>query len=188
MFRTNLATNYLKRTIRPLYGWTQATPKSGFLDPSWARGVPIYPGHVFTKTVGNNYTLIGSADGGSGATSQQPAGFVANFIGGAGIDELLESGVNALGIWVLGPDAEVELLAPAFDNLYSNWAGADQGTGVDTLVYAVTSGTSQGQVCLSGASGAGIGSISTLPVGRLIQVESTNSIIIGGLRPGSAGI
>ncbi len=186
MFRTQLATNYLKRTVRPLYGWTQATPKSGYLDPAWTRSVAIYPGYVLTKTVGNNYTLIGSAPTET-ATGQQPAGLVGQWIGGAGIDELLESGVNALSVWVLGPDAEFELLAPAFDNLYSNWAAADSGEGVDTLVYAVTSGSSQGQVCLSSASGAGIGSVSTNPVARLVQVESTNSIIIAGLRSGASG-
>ena len=203
MFRTQLATNYLKRTVRPLYGWTQATPKSGYLDPSWARSAPIYPGFVLTKTAGNNYTLIGSATvnqgtGASGETAaaEQPAGLVSQWIGGAGIDELLESGVNALSVWVLGPDAEFEILAPAFDTVGSVWSAADFGTGFDTYLYAytaVTSGTTpagvyQGQLCLPATThgvttnntpaGATIGSV---PVARLIQVESTNSIIIGGL-------
>jgi hypothetical protein len=179
VFRTSLATNYLKRTLRPLYGWTQATPKSGFLDPAWTRAVAIYPGFVLTKTVGNNYTLIGSAATET-ADAQQPAGFVGQFIGGAGIDELLESGVNALAVWVLGPDAEFEFLAPAFSP-NSDWAAADAGEGVDTLVYANTAGIGQGQLCLEGDTTAGA-SVSTIPVGRLVQVESTNSIIVGGLR------
>src|ERR1700683_1473322 len=113
MFRTSLATNYLKRTVRPLYGWTQATPKSGFLDPAWTRAVAIWPGFVLTKTVGNNYTLIGSAPTESDV-GQQPAGLVSQFIGGAGIDELLESGVKVLSVRVLGPDAEVGVLSPGF--------------------------------------------------------------------------
>jgi len=183
MFRTNLATNYLKRTFRPLYGWTQATPKSGYLDPAWARTVAIYPGFVLTKTVGNNYTLIGSAPT-TTDTDQQPAGFVGQFIGGAGIDELLESGVNALAVWVLGPDAEFEVLAPAFDSVTGgSWATADAGDGTDTLVYAYVAGPNQGQLCLFGATGTGAASTAgTVAVARLVQVESTNSIIIAGLR------
>jgi hypothetical protein len=183
MFRTQLATNYLKRTIRPLYGWTQATPKSGYLDPAWDRSKAIYPGYALTKTQGNNYTLIGS--GGGTALNNQPAGLVGQFIGGAGIDELLESGVNALSVWVLGPDAEFEILAPAFDNLTGGtWSSADEAVpGVDTLVYAYISGPNQGQLCLATATGTGAGSVcGSVPVARLIQVESTNSIIIGGLR------
>jgi len=183
MFRTSLATNYLKRTVRPLYGWTQATPKSGYLDPAWTRAVAIWPGFVMTKTVGNNYTLIGSATGGTDVDNQ-PAGLVSQFIGGAGIDDLLESGVNALSIWVLGPDAEFEILAPAF-SANSDWAAADNGEGVDTLVYANTAGVGQGQLCLVGDSTASA-ALSTNAVARLVQVESTNSIIIAGLRGGSA--
>lgn len=180
MFRTSLATNYLKRTFRPLYGWTQATPQSGYLDPAWDRSVAIWPGFVLTKTVGNNYTLIGSAAT-TTANEQQPAGLVSQFIGGAGIDELLESGVNALSVWVLGPDAEAEILAPAF-SANSDWAGADAGLGIDTLVYANCAGVGQGQLCLPDDTTADA-SVSLVPVARLRQVESTNSIIIAGLRP-----
>lgn len=182
MFRTQLATNYLKRPIRPLYGWTQATPKSGYLDPAWTRTSPIYPGFALTKTAGNNYTVLGAGTGTK--ANQVPAGFVGQWIGGAGIDELLESGVNALSVWVLGPDAEFEILAPAFDNSLT-WT--DPGDGTESFVYAYTAQSTpvgqnglQGQLCTSGASTGGA-TASTFPVARLIQVESTNSIIIGGL-------
>lgn len=181
MFRTNLATSYLKRTLRPLYGWTQATPKSGFLDPSWGRTVGLYPGFALTKTVGNNYVPLGTANSSASKASQQPAGLLGQWVGGAGIDELLESGVNALSVWVLGPDAEFEVLAPAFDAVTGgSWATADVvgNDGVDTLIYAYVD-TVPGQLCLAGGSG---GTVSTLPVARLVQVESTNSIIIAGLR------
>ena len=43
---------YLKRTIRPLYDNTQATPKSCFLDPAWDSSVDIYPGMAVMKTLG----------------------------------------------------------------------------------------------------------------------------------------
>ena len=176
MLRTSLPLNYIKRTFRPLYGWTQATPKSGFLDPTWGRSVAIFPGMVVTKTTGNNYTLIGSASG--TAASQQPAGFIAQFVGGNGVDELLEAGINAIGVWQLGPDAEFEVLAPAFDPT-QNWAEA--GAGTDTLIYAATSGANQGQLVPAGGTNAG-----SVPVARLIQVESPSSIIIGGLAVRSA--
>ena len=172
MLRTSLPLNYIKRTFRPLYGWTQATPKSGFLDPSWDRSKAIFPGMVVTKTTGNNYTLIGSASG--TAVSQQPAGFIAQFVGGNGVDELLEAGINAIGVWQLGPDAEFEVLAPAFDPT-QNWA-VDLGSGTDSLIYASTSGTNQGQLIPASAASSG-----SIPVARLIQVESPSSIIIGGL-------
>jgi hypothetical protein len=181
MFRTNLATNYLKRTIRPLYGWTQATPKSGYLDPSWNRSVALYPGFVMTKTVGNNYVPLGTANSSASKASQTPAGFLGQWVGGAGIDELLESGVNALSIWTLGPDAEFEFLAPAFDSVTGgNWAAADVvgNDGVDTLIYAYVD-TTPGQLCLAAGTG---GTVSSRPVARLVQVESTNSIIVAGLR------
>ena len=131
MLRTSLPLNYIKRTFRPLYGWTQATPKSGFLDPTWGRSVAIFPGMVVT-----------------------------------------------IGVWQLGPDAEFEVLAPAFDPT-QNWAEA--GAGTDTLIYAATSGSNQGQLVPAGGTNAG-----SVPVARLIQVESPSSIIIGGLAVRSA--
>jgi hypothetical protein len=172
MFRTSLELNYVKRPFRPLYGWTQATPKSGFLDPTWNRSVPIYPGMVVTKTTGNNYTLLGAASDATKA-NQVPAGHIGQFVGGYGIDELLEAGINAIAVWVLGPDAEFEVLAPAFD-VTQSWA--DPGDGTTVLVYASTGGSNQGQLVLSSDPNA-----SGVPVARLIQVESSTSLIIAGL-------
>jgi hypothetical protein len=183
MFRTSLATAYLKRTFRPLYGWTQATPKSGYLDPVWARTVALYPGFALTKTVGNNYAPLGTANSSGNKAAQTCAGFLGQWVGGAGIDELLESGVNALSVWTLGPDAEFEVLAPAFDAVTGgSWATADVvgNDGVDKLIYDYVD-TVPGQLCLSNGSG---GTVSTNPVARLIQVESTSTIIIAGLRAG----
>lgn len=172
MFRTTLELNYVKRTFRPLYGWTQATPKSGFLDPTWNRAVPIFPGMVLTKTTGNNYTLLGAASDATEA-NQIPAGFCAQFVGGYGVDELLEAGINALAVWTLAPDAEFEVLAPAFDTTQS-WT--DPGDGTTVLVYASTGGSNQGQLVLSSDPNA-----SGVPVAQLIQIESPTSLIIGGL-------
>lgn len=166
MIRTTLAKAYIKRTLRILYGWTQATPKSCFLDPAWNRSVPIYPGMVMMRTLGDNYTLIN----GTGA----PAGLCGLYIGGDGIDEVLDQGVNALAVWVMDSDAEFEVLAPAFDTA-ATWV--DPGDGTVALVYAQTAGANRGKLVPAGAAGA-----SAAPVARLLKVNSTTKITIGGLR------
>lgn len=167
MLRTTLAKAHIKRTIRPLYGWTQATPKSCFLDPAWNRSVDIYPGMVCSRTSGENYTLLGAAP-------MTPAGLSALYVGGDGIDEVEEAGINVFAVWVLGPDAEFEILAPAFDTEES-WV--DPGNGTDVLVHGQTTGANRGKLVPAGTTGA-----SVLPVARLLKVVSPTKIIVGGLR------
>lgn len=173
MFRTPLNLAYLKRNLRPLYGWTQATPKSQFIDPAWNSAVDIYPGMVMQKTLGDNVTLLNA--------SGTPYG-LASFLMAPrlGIDEITEQGVNACAVWVLGPDAEFEILAPAFDTTAS-WV--DPGNGTTPLVYAYTSGAYQGVLCPSSGSQ---GPVSSQPIARLLQVASTSKIRIGGLQPRTA--
>jgi len=161
-----MATSYIKRTFRPLYGWTQMTPKSCFLDPAWDRSVQIWPGMVFMKTAGENVSLIN----GTGV----PYGFGALYVGGDGIDEPLDAGINTFAVWVLSPDAEAEILAPAFDPT-ATWA--DPGDGTEALVYAGTTGANRGKLVPAGTAGA-----SAQPVARLIKVNSPTKITIGGLR------
>jgi hypothetical protein len=43
MIKVPLALAYIKRSLRPNYANTQATPKSVFLDPAWNSAVDIYP-------------------------------------------------------------------------------------------------------------------------------------------------
>lgn len=167
MLRLPLAKSHLKRSIRPLYGWSQATPKSGFLNPAWDRSVPIWPGMALMHTGGDTYTLLN----GTGV----PAGLCAHYIGGDGVDELLDQGINALGVWVLGPDAEFEVDAPAFDSTLT-WTEPSDGT--DLLVHASTTGANRGKLVPAGTVGA-----STNPVGRLIKVISASTIVVGGLLP-----
>ena len=194
-----------KRTIRPNYGWTQATPKSGYLDPAWNRAVPIWPGMAFMRTSGASgytgpYQTFGATSGGPNYTLLNnvgvPAGLVGNYIGGEGIDELLDTGVSALAVWVLDPDPEFEILAPAFD---ANLPWTDPGNGTDALVYARTANLA-GAVGLNGLGGAIAGGSytgtyglqgqlvttadankSTQPIARLVAVNSNISITIGGL-------
>ncbi|PPS89458.1 hypothetical protein [Streptomyces sp. MH60] len=166
--RANLA--HIKRTLRPLYAWTQATPKSVFLDPSWNRSVPIYPGMVLARTSGELVTLIGP--------NQVPYGFAADYVGGDGFDPLLDVGVNATAVWVPGADAEFEVLAPAFDDTQ---AWVDPGDGTEKLVYAITAGTGRGKLALA-TNGSVATAISTQAVGRLLKVNSASKITVGGLR------
>lgn len=169
MIRTTLDRAYIKRTYRPTYGWTQQTPKAMLLDPAWDRSVLIFPGMVMMKTAGDNCTLLN----GTG----QPYGFCAEYIGGDGIDEPKTRGLNTLAVWVMDPDAEAEVLAPAFDTSLT-WT--DPGDGTILLAYAYTTGAKRGQLCLSGSSGA-----SAKPVCRVLKV-ATNKLTVGGLYAGDA--
>lgn len=165
MLRVPLNKSYLKRTIRPKYAFTQATPASVFLDPAWDYSVPIFPGMAMMKTVGDNVTLIDATG--------HPYGLCANYIGGDGIDEITEQGVNSMAVWKLAPDAEFEVLSPAFDATLS-WVEPTNGT--ITLVHAYASTAKRGQLCPAGTASA-----TTRPVARLIKVNSATMITVGGL-------
>jgi hypothetical protein len=117
------------------------------------------------KTVGENVTLL---DG-----TGYPYGLAAFYMGGDGIDEITEQGVNACGVWVLSPDAEFEILDPAFDSTLS-WVEPTNGT--IALVYASTAGANRGKLVPSGSP-----NVSAKPVARLIKVSSSTKIVIGGL-------
>ena len=172
MIRTTLAQAYLKRSIRPLYWYTQATPVNAYLDPNFTRSVDIYPGMVAMRNGADQVTL---ADG-----TGYPYGLFGNFIGGYDIDELLDAGVNACAVWMLGNDAVFEVDAPAFDDDDDGWVDPTDGT--EVLVHYWCSGTGQGRLVPAGAT-KNAHVISTLPVARLIKVNSTKTITIGGLQP-----
>lgn len=170
MLRVKMSTAHLKRTFRPTYAFTQATPKSVFLDAAWDRSYPIWPGMVAMKTIGENVTLIGGAG--------VPYGMIGHYIGGDGIDEPLDTGFNGIAVWVLTPDAEAEVLSPAFDD---SQAWAEVGDGTEKLIYAITAGTGRGKLALA-TNGAVATAISAQPVARLLKVCSPSKIIIGGVR------
>ncbi|MGW1436855.1 hypothetical protein ACWD7M_16590 [Streptomyces griseus] len=167
MIRVRAANAHIKRTIRPTYAWTQATPKSVFLDPAWDRSVKIYPGMALVRTLGEQVSLIGG-------TSQVPYGLAADYVGGDDFDPLLDVGLNATAVWVLGSDAEFEILAPAFDDTLT-WT--DPGNGTELLIHAQTTGANRGKLVPAGTANA-----STAPVARLVKVNSASKITIGGLR------
>jgi hypothetical protein len=193
MIRTYLSNDYVKRTIRPLYSWTQATPKSCFLDPAWTRAVPIWPGMGFVRTGGDLVTLAcanstqmggksmtGTAYSGNAGTTLSAAGnlpiygFGALYVGGDGIDDLLYAGINAFAVWVLGPDSEFEILAPAFDATQT-WTDPADGSGA-ALVGVSTATSNQGML-VPWTSSVTI----SAPVARLLKVNSATKLTIGGL-------
>jgi hypothetical protein len=137
------------------------------MDPSWDLSVPIYPGMCMMRTAGEAITLIN----GTGV----PMGLSAFYMGGDGIDEITEQGVNACAVWVLAADAEAEVLAPAFNDALS-WT--DPGNGVPILIGAYTSGVNRGRLCPLGTSGA-----TTHAVAKLVRINSATKITIGGLSP-----
>jgi hypothetical protein len=169
MFKTTLANAWIKRSLRPKYANTQATPKSVFLDPAWS-GVDIYPGMAMVKQAGQQVTLVAAA-------TDRVYG-LANFWEAPilGQKEITDQGINAASIWVLGPDAEFEVDSPAFDATLT-WT--DPGAvGQPTLISAYTSaaGAKQGQLCPAGTANS-----LTLPFARLLEVKSPTTIVIGGL-------
>lgn len=166
MIRVRAANAHIKRTVRPTYAWTQATPKSVFLDPDWDRTVDIYPGMVLMRKSGETVGLI---DG-----TGLPYGLAADYVGGDGFDPLLDVGLNATAVWVMGADSEFEVLAPAFDDSLT-WT--DPGDGTELLVHASTTGANRGKLVPAGTAGA-----TSAPVARLIKVNSPSKITIGGLR------
>jgi hypothetical protein len=168
MLRVPLNKAWLKRSIRPKYAWTQATPDNVLLDSAWNRSVPIFPGMVAMKTRGDNVTLINNV-----GTAH---GLFGEYIGGEGIDDLAARGVNATAVWVMGPDSEFEILAPAFDT-GASWVDPADGTIV--LLHAVVDGANRGKLVPAGTTGRG--TLSTSPVCRLRRVDSASMIVVGGL-------
>lgn len=188
MIRTYLSNDYVKRTIRPLFAWTQATPKPCFLDPGWTRAIPLWPGMGYVRTGGDLVAPAGAttAQMGGKTMAALPAagaypvyGLGALYVGGDGIDELLYAGINAFAVWVLSPDAEFEILAPAFDATQT-WTDPADGSGT-ALVGVSLSGSNQGML-MPWSSSASI----SAPMARLLKVNSSTKLTIGGLPSYSA--
>lgn len=171
MLRVSMANKDQKSTFRPLYANTQATPLDVLLDPAWDSSVDIYPGMALMKTTGKMATLLN----GTGVPLGHAGFFEAPKIG---MTMVTNQGVNAAVCWVLGPDAQFEVLAPAFDTAVP-WV--DPGNGTFQLITAYTSGPKRGQLCPVGTTDA-TNNPSTTSIARLISVVSAQKIIIGGLQ------
>lgn len=162
MLRVRPNALHIKRTIRPLYGSTQATPASHFLDPDHDHSNPKWPGFAVVKGVGSTVHYPEAAE-------DLPYGLAGHYVGGDGIDELLEVGINAIAVWKLAADAEFEILAPAFDH-EETWAE-------NTLVYAATDTANAGRLVPEAYTDR-----TDEPIARVLQVVSPTKIIVGGLQ------
>lgn len=173
MFRLNSFTNVTqKRTLRPLYAQSQATPYSGFLSTSWTKAVDIYPGMVMAKLAGEVFTLAGTASG--GGVLPATAGLIRGFgladlfvAPTLGIDETTLSGLNVFPVWQGGPDATFEILAPAFATTQS-WSETASSDGGIILLGITNASHTDGPGKLALMDGTNV--IET-PVARLIQYK-----------------
>lgn len=161
MFYAPISNPALKRTLRPVYAQHQATPKGGFLDPNWNRSFDIYPGTVMTRLTKEIYTpYVGSGN-------QKPYGLSAFFVAPQlGVDEVTATGTNLFTVWVGAEQAELEILAPGFDQT-ANWTAANVTDGG----YQLLTATNQGLLTPTGVTEANA-------IAELIDVESTSKILI----------
>lgn len=166
MFRTTLANVTQKRTIRPLYAQTQATPWAGYLDPNWARGTDIYPGMVMTKLANEVVTLASN-------TTHKPFGLAALFVAPVlGIDEVRYAGTNNFTVWVGEGDNAFEILAPAFDTT-ADWSQAGDGSEKNLTWTLTAHSLGAGKLTPVGTANA-----ATSVVGKLVSVVGTSKIIV----------
>lgn len=156
-----LRNKYQKRTLRVLYGQTQATPYAGVLDPTLRDSDGSFRKPLSTDTTGGGYPLTRSADAftlqnglvpgtvvvktdgdafavanGADSASILPFGLLANFVGGD-LDELGDE--DYVGVW-RGHDSVYEVLAPAFDDTGLAAAYAAATAGDPVKLYAGTDG------------------------------------------------
>lgn len=166
MLNVPASTPHVKRTIRPLYAQHQATAWSGFLDPTWTRDKDIVPGMVMVRKEREVFAPYNGSNG-------VPFGLAALFVAPKmGIDEVTPTGTNLFTVWVGGNDSAFEILAPAFD------VEADWEVPTDGSVVLLT-GNADSQLTPTGATAANA-------IAELIDVPSTDKIVVRPLRPAAA--
>jgi len=184
-----LSNQYIKRTLRPVYAQTQATPYAAVLDPSLL-GTPLpgagdidsftdqysfpantyqlqqglVPGTVMIKgAIGENVLIA------SGVANEIPFGLLGNFVGG-NLDEL--GGEPYVGVWY-GPGSVFDLLAPAFDPTGLSAAYNSATPGVPVTLYASNNAGFLGLLC----AGAGLSGGTTNHVAVATLVSYSASVI-----------
>lgn len=174
---TNLANKYQRRTLRVLYGQTQAYPYDAQLDASFDRTAgalsgtnaiagskaAILPGLVAVKKSTETVTLSAAR-----GTNQRAFGLFANFVGGELSD--VASDFDRVGVW-RGAGSVYEILAPAFDdtNLASQGAAEDGTVANETYLNS----SAKGQLV---ADAAGAYTISD--TARLVNRLSANAVVV----------
>jgi hypothetical protein len=191
MFYTSLDNLAQKRTIKPLYAHHQATPQGYTLDSNYNAATygDIYPGMVMKSIGDGTVTLcLGKEDG----TDSNVVGLSAHFYAPAlGIDEVTDSGLDAIGVWVLGADAQMSVLAPAFDTAPAGegavtWSDAQDDLEAGTAVYLVAGAGAHNYGKLTPAVPVDVAGNHAVLSGaeqvcRLVEIISDTEIIVAGL-------
>lgn len=174
--QNDLTNQYKRRTLRVLYGQTQAYPYDAQLSSSFDRAAgalsgagaisgatsAILAGQVATKLVGDIVTLSNGT-----SNSERPFGLFANNVGGTTTD--IPATEDRVGVW-RGAGSTYLVLAPAFDDTgLATVAAAEVGTAA-TEVYL--NANSKGQ--LEGAAGANV----VNNAARLVKRHSANAVEI----------
>ena len=174
MLRTTLAKAYIKRTLRPMYAFTQATPVDCTLDPDWDKSIDIYPGMCAMRKA--------TAAGGASEevtlldATGVPFGLFGLYVAPTyGIDEVGDSTVDSIPVWVLSSSAEFIVESPAFD-ADATWTFPTDGTELLVHAYTGASSSDRGVLCPAGATGA-----SSKPVARAVSRPATDQLVIRGL-------
>jgi hypothetical protein len=175
MFRVNSITNITqKRTLRPLYAQSQATPYGGFLSSSWTKAVDIYPGMVMAKLAGEVFTLAGTASGGGVLPTTgliRGWGLSALFCAPTlGVDETQyphDSSLNVFTVWRAAAGNAFEIYAPAFATTQS-WSETASSDGGVVMLGITNASHTDGPGKLALMDGTNV--IET-PVARLIQYK-----------------
>lgn len=169
-FYTDLANVHLNRPVKPIYGWTQATPQSWTL----AEGETCFPGMLMTN-VGNG-EVRGAKEG------EKVIGICSTFQ-----EELTVSGSREVAVWVLTEAAVMEVEIRVTDPAAAkNWTSALDSIKDGEAQYVGLGADSK--LTLAGesvkAADEGQGSSTTItidPVYRLVDVIGTTAIQIAGL-------
>lgn len=178
MLRTTVDNAYLRRTLRELYSFGASTAKDCLLDPAWNRSVDLVPGMGmvnFSSAASGVSDLCAPPD----AAGDIPYGLIGVYVAPAlGIDEVRDSGINSIPVWVLSSGSEFEVLAPAFDSTLA-WTFPTDGT--ELLVTVMFSGATRGKLVPIGTANS-----TTKPVARALSRPATDRLIISGLNAGAA--
>lgn len=163
------------RTLKPVYGRTQATPQSVQLDSAWdVTTADIFPGTVLTRLAGGKVTVC---DG-----TKIPAGLSGNWLAPAfGIDEIRINSREDMAMYVLSPDAVFTVSKPAYDTT-APWADAKAALTSGKAVYLKSNTKGLLTVEMDGAGTAIATTPSVNSVVRLIDFDGSSVITIAGLR------
>lgn len=175
---TNLANKYQRRTLRVLYGQTQAYPYDAQLSSAFDRSAgalsggtaisgakaAILPGQVALKLAGEVVKVAGATD------TERAFGLFANFVGGELSD--IPSDFDRVGVW-RGVGSVYEILAPVFDDTsLATYAAAEDGTD-ETEVYLVSG--AKGQLTANAPANPGSAFGQTA---RLMTRLSANAVVV----------